>query len=441
MIRAVNRSLAVLTLLCSAAIARAEYAEVTLKDGRTYAGEVVEETKYKVVLRVRIGQMESPMTFTLAEVKSIDRLKKPDAPAADPKKEGSPAASTKPKEKESGGYAVVPLRQDFGTYITAQFVEEALKKAKQEKAEAVIFEVDSPGGLVRELESVRDALDNAEADSTSPKIAFYVRNEAMSAAALLCLSSHNFYVGKGASFGAAVGWHVNNTGKVEVDAKFNAAFASAWRGRAERVGRPGVLVDAMVILEKEVWADRSTTPWKLTDAGKPGTAGEGEGEPAPRHSREPQPDEANSNLVQLDGKETILALTAEEAMKVGAVDGLLDSAANVADKLGISKAGRVAFDGEKLWAFRVQEVERDLKLVRDAIEKYHAATAMIKASKTSTEAAQKIGLMIGSLKKVQALYSLKTHVRNEMMEDGVTAEDLDGVITRLHEIQRQVRKM
>lgn len=41
MIRAVNRSLAVLTLLCSAAIARAEYAEVTLKDGRTYAGEVV----------------------------------------------------------------------------------------------------------------------------------------------------------------------------------------------------------------------------------------------------------------------------------------------------------------------------------------------------------------------------------------------------------------
>lgn len=444
--RSLCRVVALLALVCICGLARAEWADVTLKDGRVYTGEIVEETKFKIVLRVRIGGMESPMTFTMGDVKAIERLTKPkdgaggnDGSGKGVEKGGEKSlVGETPKSKETGGYAVVPLRQAFGTYITAQFVEEVLRKAQQEKAEAVIFEVDSPGGLVRELEAVRDALDKVESNSAAPKIAFYVQKEAMSAAALLCLSSHNFYVGKGASFGAAVGWHVNDTGKVEVDAKFNAAFASAWRGRAERVGRPGILVDAMVILEKEVWADQTTTPWKLTGVGG---VSEGEGEPAPS-GRQGGPREGDkAALVQLDGKDTILALTADEAVKVGAVDGLMGSAANVADKLGITKAGRVAFDGEKMWNFRVQEVDRDLKLVRDALEKYTAAVAMIKAAKTSSEAAQKIGLMIGSLKKVQAMYSLKTHVRNEMMGDGVTAEELDGVITRLQEIQRQVRKM
>lgn len=441
--RSVIRTLAALTLLVGAAVARAEYAEVTLKDGRNYAGEIIEETKFKIVLRVRIGAMESPMTFTLADVKTIDRMKKPAGDKTDAAKPGTdPNESTleAPKAKETGGYAVVPLRQDFGTYITAQFVEEVLRKAAQEKAEAVVFEVDSPGGMVRELEAVRDALDAAEAKENPLKIAFYVKKEAMSAAALLCLSSHNFYVGKGASFGAAVGWHTNNTGKVEVDAKFNAAFASSWRGRAERVGRPGILVDAMVVLEKEIWADQSATPWKLTaTGGGPDVHDDDNASSDQTQNRRNQP-EARP-LVQLDSKETILALTAEEALKVGAVDGLLASGAAVADKLGLEKSGRVAFDGEKMWTFRVQEVDRDMKVVRDALEKYHAATAMIKASKTTTEAAQKIGMMVGSLKKVQALYSLKAHVRNEMARDGVTAEEIDGVITRLQEIQRQVRKM
>jgi ClpP class serine protease len=446
--RPVARTFAALALLLSATVARAEFAEVTLKDGRNYTGEIIEETKFKIVLRVRVGAMESPMTFTLADVKTIERLKKPagDKPGVTkPGTDTNENAIDAPKTKETGGYAVVPLRQEFGTYITAQFVEEVLRKAAQEKAEAVVFEVDSPGGLVRELEAVRDALDAAEAKDNPVKIAFYVQKEAMSAAALLCLSSHNFYVGKGASFGAAVGWHTNDTGKVEVDAKFNAAFASSWRGRAERVGRPGILVDAMVLLEKEIWADQSTTPWKLSATG--GATG---GRPEDRNDDDASsdmPSRRRSNkpeakpLVQLDSKETILALTAEEALKVGAVDGLLGSGAAVADKLGLEKSGRVAFDGEKMWTFRVQEVDRDMKVVRDALEKYHAATAMIKASKTTTEAAQKIGMMVGSLKKVQALYSLKSHVRNEMARDGVTAEEIDGVITRLQEIQRQVRKM
>ncbi len=418
---------------------RAEWAEVTLRDGRQFAGEIAEETQYKIVLRVRVGSMETPMTFAQSDVKKIDR-KASSTPAGKPAPGAGgadkPAQSPADKRPDAptGGFAVVPLDDEFGVYVTAQFVQDAIKRARQEKAEALIFEVNSPGGLVKELEAVRDALDDAEQDAANPKIGFYVQEQAFSAAALLCLSSRNFYVGKGARFGAAVGWYTNDTGKTEVDAKFNAAFASNWRGRAEKVGRPGILVDAMVLLEKEVYADTSKKPWELHDA--PADALPDAANPSPAQGAGQTP----AKWKKLDSKDTILALTADEAANVGAVDGVVTTAGEVARKLGVSNFDRVAFDGDRMWKNHADEVDRDIRLCRDAQEKIKAAADMMKASKTKNDVTQKIGLMIGSLQKIQSLYKIKSHVRNWMIREGIDEERISDVITRLKEVQREVKK-
>lgn len=420
---------AVLMLLACVNVCRAEWVEITTKKGEQFAGSVLEETQFKIRIKTRIAGIDTEMTFAASEIKKIDR--KPEtsasAPGATP---GAPAQTPgsltpAPAPKSAGGYAVVPLTGSFGEEVTAQFIKEAVDRTRREHAEAVIFEVNSPGGLVTELSAIREYLDTV----SDIKVGFYVKDSAMSAAALLCMSSRNFYMGKGGRFGAAVGWYVNDTGKIDVNAKFNAAFASEWRGRAEKAGRPGLLVDAMVLLEKEVWADTSTTPWTLTATPPAKTKNpDGEGEPA-----------IDKKWKQIDGDTTILSMTADEAVAIGAIDGELDSASAIPAKLGITAPETVAFDGQKLSAQHLTEYKNDIAQAKQALIVANTKFTELKTSKDKADARQKLGAMLGQLQRLSDMYNRKTHVKNFCLRNGLSMERIDSLLKEIPVVMHDLK--
>ena len=159
---------------------------VTLRDGRVFTGFVHEETEFKIVLDVPFSGITSRMTFAMRDVDTITR--------EDDKETGSPVdggdgagdsgdAPTDDANTDAqriGGYVVIPAHGGVGVELTADYFDDVLNRAVRCGAEAAIIHVDSPGGLVAELDAIRDVLDRYEDKIT---IAFYVDNEAFSAAA------------------------------------------------------------------------------------------------------------------------------------------------------------------------------------------------------------------------------------------------------------------
>ncbi|MDE2481340.1 MAG: ATP-dependent Clp protease proteolytic subunit [bacterium] len=80
----------------------------------------------------------------------------------------------------------------------AHLVERAVQQANDEHAQAIVLDVNSPGGLVEAAFRIRDALFAAKV----PVIA-YVSERAYSAAALITLSANRIVMAPGSSIGAA----------------------------------------------------------------------------------------------------------------------------------------------------------------------------------------------------------------------------------------------
>lgn len=306
--------------LASAALGTVgDWVQLELRDGRTIEGKVVEETDHKVVIDYYHGSVPVKWTFARSDIK---KLTVKEQGGRDDQVEG--LKDTKPSsgdEEGRGGYAVVPAQGSIGHQLSRQFFAEAIDEALDEGAEVLVFHLESPGGFVQTLKEIRETIDS---EAGELEVAFYVDGQCFSAAALLCMSSEHFYVGEGAALGAAVHIKGNESGGVDpVEAKYMAAEASIWRGYAEKHGRPGVLTDAMIMQDVEVWADRSGEPWVL-------------------YRQEP----SSGGAQCIDTKSSILALTHDEAIGTDAADGSARSALEVARRL--ARVDREAFDGAKL---------------------------------------------------------------------------------------------
>lgn len=93
--RGVRTIVGVLCALLLVRFAVAETARVRLKDGREFEGTVVAETPYKIVLQALISNISTEMTFTLADVASVERSFTRAAPVAPTNvPDAAPAAGT-----------------------------------------------------------------------------------------------------------------------------------------------------------------------------------------------------------------------------------------------------------------------------------------------------------------------------------------------------------
>lgn len=115
----------------------------------------------------------------------------------------------------------------------AHLVERSVAEANQEHAQAIVLDVNSPGGLVDAAFRIRDALFAAQ-----EPVDAYVGERAYSAAALITLTAGRIIMGPGASIGAAE--------PIPATVKTISALRAEFESTAERNHRDPKIAAAMV---------------------------------------------------------------------------------------------------------------------------------------------------------------------------------------------------
>ncbi|MEQ9616609.1 MAG: hypothetical protein RLN60_01095 [Phycisphaerales bacterium] len=396
--------------------------EITLRTNDKVHGTVLEETPYKYVIETLISNIAFPKTIAKSDVREIRTIESSARKELEAVRRGEAPADFEDERRmvrrdaasNEGGYVVVPMNGAFGEEVNAGVFRDALERAVDKDAELVIFHLESPGGLLFVLEDIRDVIDDFEDEL---EVAVYINSDCFSAAAMLAMSMEHFYVGPEARCGAAVGYVQTDTGSFEVDAKFNSAMAAKWRARAEKHNRPGLVVDAMILPESEIYADTSTTPWTLLE-------------------REPSDydvsnDDGTPRYKLIDSNKAILSFTHDEAMSMGIADGSAEGASGVLEFVRIDNPDRVALDGGDFWSNYEKQYNNNVKTADKAIEDFFFASDLADAESTLYGYKSKLRGMAGNLRKAARLAERYDYVEIRLRRQDIAIENLEAVAKRL----------
>ncbi|XKH51029.1 nodulation protein NfeD [Chryseomicrobium palamuruense] len=174
------------------------------------------------------------------------------------------------------------------------FLAQSIEEAEEANAEAIIIEMNTPGGLVDEAENIAKLM----ADTEDIPIYLFINNRALSAGAFLALYAKEIYMSPNATMGAAA--VIDQTGNA-ADEKARSAWAASMRNAAEYSGRNPVYALAMVDESLEI-------PELGVDAGE------------------------------------LLTLSASEALEVGYAEGIVNSLDEVLDAVGLADAEVVSVE-------------------------------------------------------------------------------------------------
>jgi membrane-bound serine protease (ClpP class) len=137
---------------------------------------------------------------------------------------------------------VVPIRGmiDLGL---GPFVERVLEKAEQERAAALVLEIDTFGGRVDAAVAIRDTLLKSRLQTVA-----FVNPRAISAGALITLACEKVVVARGATIGAATPVEVGGADSRAQPAseKMVSYVRKEFRATADARKRPGLIAEAMV---------------------------------------------------------------------------------------------------------------------------------------------------------------------------------------------------
>jgi len=120
----------------------------------------------------------------------------------------------------------------------APFVARAVKEAEGDKADLVVFDINTLGGRLDAMIEIRDAIVEAKVPTAA-----YVNPRAISAGALITLACRMIYMAPGATIGAAT--PVSGAGE-KASEKVVSYARSEFRATAERNGRDPDIAAAMV---------------------------------------------------------------------------------------------------------------------------------------------------------------------------------------------------
>ncbi len=144
------------------------------------------------------------------------------------------------KEKASGDKKIIYVFELKGEIspVTRRIAEVSLREAQKKKADIVILDLDTFGGLLSDADEIRKLLLNFE----RPVWAFVNKNAA-SAGALIAIACDSIYMAGGASIGAAT--VVTPDGAPAMD-KYQSYMRSMMRATASENGRDPRIAEAMV---------------------------------------------------------------------------------------------------------------------------------------------------------------------------------------------------
>ncbi len=193
---------------------------------------------------------------------------------------------------------VLPLGEEIGP-LTWFYTRDAIKEAKQMRADLLVVHMNTYGGALVDADSIRTALLRCEI----PTVA-YVDHNAASAGALIALACDSVYMSPGASMGAAT--VVDGSGEALPD-KYQSYMRSLMRSTAEAHGRYWSEADSALLWRRDpLVAEAMVDPRVIV----PG----------------------------LIDSTKVLTFTPEEAQAWGYSDGVAVSMQQMLDQLGHSKS-------------------------------------------------------------------------------------------------------
>ena len=130
----------------------------------------------------------------------------------------------------------IPIHKEVEKGLYA-FLERSINDAEEAGADAIIFDIDTPGGFVDSAEKIVNLL-----DSTSIRKIAYINSEALSAGAYLALHTDEIYMSPNGTIGAAA--VIDSSGNA-ADKKATSAWKAKMINAAKRAGKDPKYAQAM----------------------------------------------------------------------------------------------------------------------------------------------------------------------------------------------------
>lgn len=150
----------------------------------------------------------------------------------------------------TGKVVVIPVGEDdLITPARFEFMTRTLERCTEENAEAVIFDLDTPGGLAWDTTNLM----MKDLQKLTPRSFAYVNPRALSAGAMIAIATDAIYMAPASSTGAAT--PVYSTGMEMGDAeraKMNSAIMSMARTVAKEKGHDFRVIEAMIDSDREL---------------------------------------------------------------------------------------------------------------------------------------------------------------------------------------------
>ena len=219
---------------------------------------------------------------------------------------------------------IVPIRGDIEPSMAA-FVRREARKAQNEKAEFIVFEIDTFGGRVDSALQIASFIMSIK----NARTVAWVRSGELSmgvswsAGALIAFSCSDIFMAPGTSIGAAAPVTMGADGKTELTGeKTVAAVRSQMAALAERNGHPVSIALAMVDFDVELWEAKvndETRALTLSELEQLESAGSARVE--------------RIQVISSPGK--LLSLTAGESYRYGLAKGLAPDQTSLLEALGV----------------------------------------------------------------------------------------------------------
>jgi len=227
----------------------------------------------------------------------------------------------------AGPVLVVPITSEIDDTMAA-FVGRCVDEALQRRAQAVILEIDTPGGMVTSLHDLVAAMERLEGIRT---VAF-VRRCAWSAGALIALSTPEVYMSGGATIGSAEPVGFGPQGMTELGEKYVSAIRAEFEAKATENGYDPLLAKAMVDKDLELVLVRrpgADDPEIMT-------------QDAYRIALEDFDSTAKPRLLKIVVKEgKLLNLSAGPALELGISSGTVKDVDALLETIGLAGAERI----------------------------------------------------------------------------------------------------
>ncbi len=178
----------------------------------------------------------SPLILFFASWLGLAGVARTDTPKATP---------TPVKQGEyTGRVVVIPVgTEDLMSPARFEFMSRTMKRATEEGAEAVIFDLDTPGGLAWDTTTLM----MGDMQKLGPRSIAFVNPRALSAGAMIAMATNVIYMSPASSIGAAT--PISGGGEKFDDAeraKMNSAMMAMARTSTKAKGHNSAIIEAMI---------------------------------------------------------------------------------------------------------------------------------------------------------------------------------------------------